>query len=107
VAYLFLVRHYELREHYVNEVSMDTSIVLPIAFLAFGALVVGLEIRVLTEKDQGFGPQAVRIVGITIVIVVACALAASGLQLERITAVIGLLGTLAGYLAGRSDSRPE
>jgi hypothetical protein len=85
---------------------MDTNIVLPIAFLAFGALVIGLEILVLTKKEQGFGPQAVRIVGITIIIVVACALVASGLPLERgLTAVIGLLGTLAGYLA--SKEKPE
>ena len=86
---------------------MDTSIALPIAFLVFGALVVGLEIRVLTTKNQGFGPQAVRIVGITIVIVVACAIATSGLKLEGISAVIGLLGTLGGYLAGKTDTKPE
>jgi hypothetical protein len=86
---------------------MDTSVVLPIAFLLFGAVVVGLEIRVLILKNQGFGPQAVRIVGITIVIVVACALAASNLGLERITAVVGLLGTLAGYLAGMSEGKSE
>ncbi len=86
---------------------MDTSIALPIAFLVFGALVVGLEIRVLTTKNQGFGPQAVRIVGITIVIVVACAIVTSGLKLEYITAVIGLLGTLGGYLAGKTDTKPE
>jgi hypothetical protein len=89
---------------------MDTNfalIALPIAFLAFGALVVGLEIRVLTTRNQGFGPQAVRIVGVTIVIVVACAIAASGLKLEVITGVIGLLGTLGGYLAGKPDTKPE
>jgi hypothetical protein len=84
---------------------MDATVSLPIAFLVFGAVVVALEIFVLTRKNQGFGPQAVRIIGVTIVIVVACALAASNLSVERITAVLTLLGTLAGYLAGRGDAQ--
>lgn len=82
---------------------MDLNFYLPIAFLLFGAAVVGLELNVLTKKSAGFGPQSVRIVGITVVIIAACALTASNMALERITAVVGLLGTLAGYLAGRSD----
>lgn len=86
---------------------MDANLFLPVAFLVFGAIVVGLEIRVLTIKNQGFGPQAVRIVGVTIVIVVACAIAVSNQSLERVTAVIGLLGTLAGYFAGKSESKQE
>lgn len=48
--------------------------VLAIAFLIFGVLIVGMEIFVLYRKNQGFGLQSVRIVGITIVLVIAAAL---------------------------------
>ena len=86
---------------------MEAGATLPIAFLVFGALVILMEIVVLYRKNQGFGPQAVRIVGVTIVLTFAVALAASTLSVDRLTAIIGLLGTLAGYLAGRGEARAE
>lgn len=87
---------------------MQDGTLLPIAVLSFGVIVIISEILVLYRKQQGFGPQAVRIVGITIIITIAGALSATNLiPLERLTAVIGLLGTLAGYLAGRGDNKPE
>jgi hypothetical protein len=87
---------------------MSENTILPIVFLAFGAVVVVGEIVILVRRQQGFGPQAVRIVGITIIVTIAAGLAAaSNIPLERLTAVIGLLGTLAGYLAGRGENKTE
>lgn len=85
---------------------MSGANALPISFLVFGVLIIGMEILVLYRKDQGFGPQAVRIVGITIILVIGSALASTNLAQERLTGLIGLLGTLAGYLAGRSEAKP-
>ncbi len=84
---------------------MPETNILPIAFLVFGAVVIGMEVFVLYRKDQGFGPQAVRIVGVTIILVIAAALASTNLALDRLTPLIGLLGTLAGYLAGRGEDK--
>jgi hypothetical protein len=78
-----------------------------IAILCFGFAVILLEIVVLIRKQQGFGPQAVRIVGVTVIITVAAFLAISGAGKESLSQMIGLLGTIAGYLVGRSDSKPE
>ncbi len=86
---------------------MQQSVTLPIAFLVFGALVVLMEVAVLYQKKQGFGPQAVRIVGVTTVLAITAALIASSLSLERLTAAVGFFGTLAGYLAGRTEAKGE
>ncbi|HEV7377623.1 MAG TPA: hypothetical protein VGN95_23100 [Pyrinomonadaceae bacterium] len=83
---------------------MPEGTLLPVVFLAFGTIVIVGEIVIPARQKQGFGPQSIRIIGITI----AAALSASTLiPLERLTAVIGLLGTLAGYLAGRSENKAE
>ena len=86
---------------------MSETTILPIAFLVFGAVIIGMEIFVLAKKNQGFGPQAVRIIGITVVLVIAAALSSINLSLDRLTPIIGLLGTLAGYLAGRGETKSQ
>lgn len=85
---------------------MTDRTVLAISFLVFGAVIIIAEIVVLYRKSQGFGPQAVRIVGLTIVLTFAAALTSADIPVERLTAVIGLLATLAGYLAGRAEEKP-
>jgi hypothetical protein len=84
---------------------MTDKTILAIAFLAFGTIIIIAEIVVLYRKNQGFGPQAVRIVGLTIVLSIAAALTSADMPVERFTAVIGLLATLAGYLAGRAEEK--
>lgn len=84
---------------------MADKAILAIAFLLFGAAITIAEVFVLYRKNQGFGPQAVRIVGLTIVLSIVAALTSADIPLERLTAVIGLLATLAGYLAGRAEEK--
>lgn len=86
---------------------MSEANVLPIAFFVFGALIVAMEILVLHRNSQGFGPQAVRTVGITIVLAIAAALTSTSLALDRLTPLIGLLGTPAGYLAGAAKPKQK
>jgi len=86
---------------------MDQATVVPIALLAFGAIALLMQAVVLYRKGQGFGPQAVRIMGLTIILTLAAALTASSIQIERLTAVIGFMATIAGYLAGRTESKSE
>jgi hypothetical protein len=78
-----------------------------IAILVFGFLVLGLEVLVLLkrEKMEGFGPQAVRIVGVTLMVTIAAFLAVTSQAKDQFSQMVGLLGTIAGYLVGRSDSK--
>lgn len=86
---------------------MTDKTILAVSFLVFGAVITIAEIVVLYRKNQGFGPQAVRIVGLTLVLTIAAALTSADMPVERLTAVIGLLATLAGYLAGRAEEKPS
>jgi ABC-type Fe3+-siderophore transport system permease subunit len=84
---------------------MPDTTVLPMLFLVFGLVVIALIVAVLFKRGQGLGPTTVRMVGITIVLSIAAALTATGVQQEKLTAVIGLLGTVAGYLLGQTERK--
>ncbi len=82
---------------------MKDEYVLPVAVLAFGLIIVGLEILVMLIRKKGWGELSSRLVGITIVVVAAIFLVVTNIALERITLAVGLLGTVAGYLLGKND----
>ena len=46
------------------------------------------------EKMEGFGPQAVRIIGVTLVLTIAAFLTVSGQAQDRFSQMVGLLGTV-------------
>jgi hypothetical protein len=64
----------------------------------FGALTM---IGVFVRMNGGFGPQNLRAVGIVLVATLATIL---GLGSNSLTAAIGLLGAVAGYLFGARDT---
>lgn len=80
----------------------NQSLVLSISLLVFGlAVIVAALWRVdrtrLTENG------ALRLVGATAVVIMAVFLCTAGFTLEQITPAIGLLGTMGGYVLGRSE----
>lgn len=64
----------------------------------FGALTM---IGVFVRMRGGFGPQNLRAIGIVLVATLATIL---GLASSSLTAAIGLLGAIAGYLFGTRDA---
>ncbi len=78
---------------------------LPIAVLGFGIVVIFLETWKMT---LGWGPQSIRIVGLTLVVVAALFLvlimAVLKVPGELTAAAFGLLGTVAGYIFGRNGA---
>jgi hypothetical protein len=74
-----------------------------IAVLLFGALVIVAEAAIMISRGHSWGPHSVRIVGMSLIIVVAAFLAVSGA--ERIGAAYALLGVLVGYLAGKYETK--
>ena len=75
--------------------------------LLFGAVVIGLEVLVMIKRGRGWGLQSSRIVALTLVVIAALILVVSQVQSEKASAGFGLLGTVAGYMFGRSDQGRE
>ena len=75
--------------------------------LVFGAVVIGLEILVMLKRERGWGTYSTRLVGITLVIVSVMFLIISKVNDTRLASAFGLLGTIAGYLIGKSDKKDD
>jgi hypothetical protein len=77
-------------------------VLLSITLLAFGlAVIVAALWRV--DRNRLTENGALRLVGATVVVVMAVFLCTAGFTLEQITPAIGLLGTMGGYVLGRSE----
>lgn len=75
--------------------------------LGFGLIVIVAEIIMVKFMKARWTPYSViRMTGLTLIVIAALVLAAGSQERTQISAVIGLLGTLAGYLLGK-ESREE
>jgi len=81
-----------------------SEIYLSLGVLLFGLIILGLEVGVLLRQNQGWGINSTRIVGLTLVVVSGVFLITAGYSETQIAPMIGLLGTIVGYLLGKSDS---
>lgn len=75
--------------------------------LAFGTLIIGLEIAVMLRLRKGWGTQSIRITGITLVVISGLFLIVTGYSQEQIAPMIGLLGTIVGFLLGKTSKDTE
>jgi hypothetical protein len=87
------------------------NVPLSIAILAFGAIVLGLQVyvNINTEKPeggkvQGWGPQSVRLYCLTLIIIAVLFLVTLGYPLTELATAFALLGTLAGFLFGKAEN---
>lgn len=78
----------------------DASLVkfLTVSVLAFGLIVIGIMAVLVLRKSQT--GDVLRLFTVPMVIVAAVFLVVTGFSSSQITPVIGLLGTLAGYVLG-------
>jgi len=82
---------------------VNHSLWLSISILIFGTIIIGGAIIVMARLKKGWGPNAIQLVGIILIIVSSIFLITAGYSEKQITPVIGLLGTIAGYLLGRTN----
>jgi hypothetical protein len=82
--------------------SQNQSLTLSMALLLFGVLVIAAALWRI-QRAQLTETGALRLVGATVVVVMAVFLCTAGFTLEQITPAIGLLGTMGGYVLGRSE----
>ncbi len=77
-----------------------------IAVLIFGLVVIMIEAAMLIKRQQGIGWSAIRFIGVTLILTMAVFLAVSNQAQDRFLQTLAFLGTIAGYLLGKSDSQP-
>ena len=77
---------------------------LSLGILIFGLAVLGMEMAVLWRQKQGWGQNSTRIFGLTLVVIAGLFLVTAGYSENQMAPMIGLLGTIAGYLLGKADS---
>ena len=75
---------------------------LSLAILLFGLLTVALETVVITRSNWNLDP--LKIIGLTLVLTGCIFLISAGYNDRQIAPVIGLLGTIAGYILGREGA---
>lgn len=85
------------------EMATSNSTTLGIAVLSFGLIIILMIGLVLLKRQRGFGNMTVKLIGLTIIITASIFLIVTGYSENQIAPVIGLLGTIAGYLLGSSD----
>ena len=75
--------------------------------LAFGILIIILEVLVMLRLKKGWGTQSIRIVGLTLVLTSGLFLIVTGYSQQQIAPMVGLLGTMTGFLLGKTSSSKE
>lgn len=81
----------------------DLELYLSLAVLVFGLLILGAQMVIMLKVGKGWGPNSTRISGLTLVIISGVFLITAGYSQDQIAPMIGLLGTIAGYLLGKSE----
>ena len=83
----------------------DTEVYLSYSVLAFALIIIALQSAVMLRTSRGWGPQSTRVFGITLTVTMGAFLITTGYSQNQIAPMMGILGTLLGYLLGQT--KPE
>ena len=83
--------------------SAGPQVLLSISVLVFGLAIMAGELLVMLKREKGWGPSSIQIVGLTLVVTAGLFLITAGYSQDQIAPMVGLLGTIAGYLLGRGS----
>ncbi len=78
---------------------------LSTAVLIFGLSLMLLQVMLLLRAKQGWGTNSTRLAGLTLVTVAGLFLITAGYSQNQIAPMFGLLGTIAGYLMGKTEDK--
>ena len=81
------------------------EVYLSIGVLVFGMIIVLAQAFIINRRQEPLS-QSLKYLSITLIIVGALFLVTAGYGNSQIAPIIGLLGTVAGYLLGRTQSDP-
>jgi hypothetical protein len=84
--------------------SSQVQLGLSIAVLAFGLILSISILYFLLKTGKGFGNITFKTIGIKLILTASLFLIVAGYSQDQITPVIGLLGTIAGFIFGSNLS---
>ena len=84
----------------------DQELFLSLAVLLFGVFVVIIQYRLLSQT-KSTADETLRTLTVSLIVVVSLVLVSSGYGKEQITPVLGLFGTIVGYLLGAGTRPPS
>ena len=73
---------------------------LAYAILIFGGILMISVLLFLFKRNQGFGNFAFKLLGIILILTASLFVVVAGYSQDQITPIIGLLGTMAGFIFG-------
>ena len=95
--------YHESNNNSIPQIQLD-ALYLSLSILVFGLILCLVEIFVLfKKKDVCWDQSTIRVFGLTLVIVFGAFLITAGYSEYQIASMMGLLGTVAGYLLAKTD----
>jgi hypothetical protein len=82
------------------------EIALTLGVLVFGAVLIGLEMLLVCKQPGWTSGATLKLLGLTLLVTAGMFLIVAGFDQIQIASMIGLLGSLAGYLLGKEHSQP-
>ncbi|MAD14800.1 MAG: hypothetical protein CL579_01780 [Alteromonadaceae bacterium] len=84
------------------------EIVLTVSILIFTLVLIGIEFFIINKADKTWSPTSImRLIGLTLIICLSTLLVVAGYGKEQLSAVLGLLGVIAGYLLGNNGQSQQ
>lgn len=80
------------------------AIGLSLGILTFGGLLVAFQMLVMIMQKRYWDDRSLKMVGLTIIVTAGMMLVAAGYSKDQAAPMMGLLGTVAGYLLGKGES---
>ena len=91
----------------VRSVSLLSSyeFILSCSVLAFGLIILFLQFMLLRSVVGRSSHEVMRYYTVTLIIICSVVLVAAGLSDRQISPIVGLFGTIAGYILGKSERK--
>ncbi len=94
----------QLPEHASRDWT-NVEIYLSVAVLGFALVVLVLQTVLITRAQPSWHPKStLRMMGLTLIISAGLFLVTAGYSADQVSPVMGLLGTIAGYLLGAGEA---
>jgi len=93
-------------EETVSRWHEPLEMVYGVSVLVFGAVIIAMEIRLLRSRPSWDASWYLKTVGLTLVLTGGLFLIVAGFTQQQIAPMMGLLGTVAGYLLGKEATAP-
>ncbi len=81
----------------------DQEFFLTLLLLLFGLVIIAIEFVILRKRQNDKVEDVSKLFVVTLIIIGTLVLIGAGLSNDQIAPAVGLFGTIAGYLLGRSD----